>query len=84
MASERIETPADAVARLCALQKEVVDAVFGYDAPNDCFCRDPERGGSNWSLDSFRHSGQSIRFIEEAVREKLAKLDPAATPKGGA
>ena len=77
---ERIETPAGAVARLCALQKEVVEAVFGYNEPTDCFCRDPKRGGSDLPGHYFRNSGQAIGFIEEAVREKIATLAPSPAP----
>lgn len=80
---EAIDSPSVAIARLCALQREIAEKVTGYGSPNDCFCLDPSRGGldpRHWP--HWRHSGETIRFIEAAVREKIAKLAPTP-PSGG-
>jgi hypothetical protein len=71
----------EAIARLCALQREITDAVLGYDEPNDCFCADASRGGNPDPPGYWQSSGKAIEFIEEAVHEKIARYKEShATP----
>ena len=62
-------TREEVIARLCALQAEVVRATIGYNTANDCFCRDAERGGQDKM--EFRSDGTALEFIERAVRGAL-------------
>jgi len=77
----------DVLRRLCALQREVCDAI-GYDEPADCFCRQ----GGFWKMKDYgdtyakgyRNAGRALAFIEAAVRAALrhnpAPVPPAPTP----
>lgn len=59
-------TRADIIQALCLLQAKVCEEVIGYHEPNDCFCE----GGA---AISFRSSGTALKFITDAVNEKLSR-----------
>jgi len=67
---------ADVIARFCALQSAVVSGMDAYQSANDCFCRDPSRGGLSWRAapQTFRNSGQALHWIETVVRTALDKI----------
>lgn len=73
------DTPLDAKAvaeRLCRLQAEVYQHLPGIEAA-DCFCG---KGGF-WNVDDYdgtwdhgyRNDGHALKFIEDAVREKIGQ-----------
>ena len=55
--------------RFCVLSGEVARRQFDWGRASDCFC-DPSRE----PIGSFQYEAEVLRFIEEAVDEKLAKL----------
>jgi hypothetical protein len=67
--------PTDCVRALCQLTEEVMAAV-GHSKASDCFCGfgGVNDGDGTIKLQSFRHDGATIRFIQAAVREKLATV----------
>lgn len=80
--------PADEITtRLCQLVEKVAAEAYRNEVPTDCFCGN----GGNWRQEPiigrrirpayWRHNDVAIRFIEEAVEERLRRikrLDAAA------
>lgn len=60
---------AEVTQRFCNLSAEVAAREFSWERASDCFC-DPTRE----PIGSFQYDAEVIRFIEEAVEEKFAKL----------
>ena len=66
---DNIRHPSDAITALCQLQAEVSEHhLFRHAA--DCFCGERQ----DWvDRGMWRNKGESLRFIIEATREKLAR-----------
>ena len=66
------------IERFCLLQQEVVEAIFGYSYPADCFCGSGakwEREGYDGTVENgYRNAGKALDFIESAVREKIERV----------
>lgn len=56
----------------CKLQGLVYHSLENYSSPSDGFCRKCPNGVGGLT-DNFRHSGETIKYIRDAVLEKLAK-----------
>lgn len=67
-------THTDAIRALCQLTEEVM-RVCGYTHASDCFCG---FGGMNGhgvvKTEYYKNDGATVRFIQKAVREELARL----------
>lgn len=73
----------EVIERLCALHSEAAQHV-GLQYAADCFCGE----GGFWSVEDYdperdyRNDGKALKFIEQAVREKIeregGKVAPAA------
>jgi hypothetical protein len=58
------------VKRLCMLSGGILNTVYGYHIPGDCFCGENQK---TWTWeDGYRYDEKVIEFIEDAVREKIA------------
>ena len=55
------------IERLCKLATLVMEVKYAYTKSADCFCKD-----STHTEDSFRMEEDIIKFIEDAVKEKLS------------
>jgi len=55
------------VIRLCMLTTKVMNKKYNYTEPADCFC------DASVLNSSFNFSPEVLKFIEEAVDEKLEK-----------
>jgi hypothetical protein len=60
----------EVLSRLCSLTSDVA-FLFHWQHPADCFC-----GTHDPSYDPFCFSDKILQFIEDAVKEKVAKLTP--------
>lgn len=69
-------TKQECIEQMCALSSLAVNAVIGFDNPNDCFCRKARFHGED-----FRHTGEGIAFVRAAVVEKI-KRDGYKIPPG--
>ena len=68
----------EAIQRLCELQKNVREHL-GFNDAADCFCGESgfwKTEGYDGTFDGgYRNDGKAIKFIEEAVREKILVLE---------
>jgi len=67
----------EAIRRMCELQTEVWEKINNGEAA-DCFCGEKgfwgAEGYGGTFAEGYRNDGSAIRFIEDAVREKLSKM----------
>jgi len=66
------------IERYCLLSKKVATDVFRFTVPADCFCGDNKFAAENPAY--YQYSEDVIRFIEDAVNEKLNNV-PIDAPK---
>jgi hypothetical protein len=62
--------PNQIIYRLCQIVALVYRSIGDYDCPSDGFCYECQR---TRNPDHFRHSGITIRYILDAVKEKLVR-----------
>lgn len=58
-------TKQGAIGRLCALCTNVAERVFDWEHSADCFCGE--------DFDGYRMGTEVVKFIEEAVKEKIER-----------
>jgi hypothetical protein len=61
-------TRQEAIARVCRLTELVNSELFHHKYPSDCFC-----GEGGYPGMTFQNSGVVLAFIEQAVRDALAR-----------
>jgi len=52
------------IKQFCQLSSKVMDRVFSFSKPADCFCENKESV-------NYQYSPEVIEFIKQAVQEKL-------------
>ncbi len=61
-------TQQQVIERYCMLSAKVAEEVFDYQHAADCFCKPAPSG---WE---YRYEEAVIKFIEDAVQEKIASM----------
>lgn len=61
----------EVIKEACSIVYLVYNTIGDYSDPCDCFCEESnDRDAKGWS---FTHSDKVLKYIEQAVKEKLLK-----------